>query len=359
LPWTTALVAATILMAAGVAPAATAQEYSLLGPLRVRDMTPYHLARLEMMPAAASSALGDGWSFEADLIHTNTYALSHAAADHLIARHARLPFTRADADALLRARGDVFYLDGELGLLAVTAHYQVDRRLGFFVTLPIYYFSGGVFDSTIESFHNAFGLPGGGRDLTTRNQFRVVYRAGREQVVEIGAPASGPSDPILGARWRLLADGGWEALAQAAVKVAARSAPGALSTGGSDLGLQLALHRRVGRQGVYLDLSAVRAGGPYPDPRVDRRLLPAYVAAYELGLTHHTSAVAQVYVSPSVFKHADVGALTQNKNEILAGIRSQRGPLVWWLAFIENFIHLENTPDVGAALGLAWHPAGR
>jgi hypothetical protein len=69
--------------------------------------------------------------------------------------------------------------------------------------------------------------------------------------------------------------------------------------------------------------------------------------------------VAQVYVSPSVFKRADVGPLTQTKNEILAGIRSQRGPLVWWLTVIENFIHLENTPDVGAALGVAWKPSGR
>jgi hypothetical protein len=356
-----ALAAAVLLVAAAaVAPAPSgAQEYSLLGPLRERDLTPYHLTRLEMMPAASSAALGDGWTVESELTHTNTYARSPAAAEVVGPRGGRKPFTRADVNAVLAARGDVFYLDGEFGLLATTLHYKVDRRLGFFVTLPVYYFGGGIFDSVIERFHSAFGLAQGGRDQVTRNQFRVVYRVGREQVVDFGAPASGPSDPILGARYRLLPPSSrWDLVVEGAVKVAARSR-GALSTGGSDLGLQLALHRRFGRQGVYLDVSVVHLGGPSPDPRADRRSVPAYVVAYELGVTRRTSAIVQVYVSPSVFSRSGVPGLTQSKNEILAGVRSQRGPLVWSFSFSENFIHLENTPDVGAQLGVSWKLAGR
>lgn len=87
--------------------------------------------------------------------------------------------------------------------------------------------------------------------------------------------------------------------------------------------------------------------------------MPAYVAAYELGLTHRTSVVVQLYVSPSVFARSKIPDLTQNKNEILAGVRSQRGPVVWFFSFIENFIHLENTPDVGAQLGVSWKLPGQ
>lgn len=349
------LVAAAVMSAAD----AGAEGYSLLGPLRERDMTPYHLARLEMMPVESSAALGDGWTFEADLTHTNTYARSAKAADHLIGRGGRQPVTRSDVDAILAVPGDVFYLDGELGLFAATAHYQVDQRLGFFVTLPVYTMTGGVFDSTIEGFHRTFGLAQGGRDQVARNQFRVVYRVGREQLVEIGAPGSGLSDPILGWRYRLLPPASrWDLIVAGAVKVASRR-PGALSTGGSDVGMQLALHRAFGRQAVYLDVSVVHLGGPFPDPGVDRRVLPAAVAAYELGITHHASAVLQIYVSPSVFTHSGVPELTQDKNEIVGGFRFQRGAVAWFVDIVENFIHLENTPDVGAQLGLSWQVGDR
>jgi hypothetical protein len=55
-----AAAAAVLLVAVVAVPAASGvQEYSLLGALRERDMTPYHLTRLEMMPAASSSALGN------------------------------------------------------------------------------------------------------------------------------------------------------------------------------------------------------------------------------------------------------------------------------------------------------------
>lgn len=337
----------------------TPEGYSLLGPLRERDMTPYHLTRLEMLPTESSAALGPGWTVETELTHTNTYARSTLVADRIIVRGGRKPVTAADVRSFLAVPGDVAYLDGEFGLLAATVHYQLDRRLGFFVTLPFFYSTGGIFDAVIEDYHNLFGFPQGGRDQVSRNEFRVVYRVGREQVVEIGSPDSGLSDPILGVRYRLLPPSSrWDLIVQSAVKVATRE-PGPLSTGGDDLGVQLALHRTFGRQAVYLDASAVHVGGPYADPRVDRRILPAWVAAYELGLTHHTSLVLQVYVSPSVFSRADIPELTQDKNEIVGGFRFQHGPVAWFVDIIENFIHLENTPDVGAQLGASWKLGGR
>jgi hypothetical protein len=216
-----------------------------------------------------------------------------------------------------------------------------------------------VFDGAIEDYHRALGLAQDYRNFVTRDQFGIVYRVGREQVTQIGAPASGLSDPIAGARYRLLPLGsGWDLVAVAAVKPAVRAA-GALSTGGTDAGLQLALHRVFGRQAVYLDASAVRVGGPLADPRADRRLIPAYVGAYEIGLSHHASAVGQLYVSPSVFSHADVIELVQWKWEVLAGVHSRHGPLVWTADLIENILHNDNTPDIGAQVGVTWHPGGR
>jgi hypothetical protein len=347
------------LCAALLAVGAAAQDYSLQGPLRERDMTPLHLTRLEMMPAAASAALGAGWTVETELTHTNTFAKSARVDGYLEARGGRQPFTQADANALLARPGNLLYLDGEFGLLATTAHYQWNERLGFFFTLPVYYFTGGAFDSIIEAYHRTFGLAEEDRPFVSRNELSVVYRVGRETVSEIGSPASGLSDPIVGARYRLLpAARRWDLILESAVKIAVRR-PGALSTGGSDLGVQLALHRFFGRSGVYLDVSAVRPGGPYPEGPYDRRVVPAYTAAYELGLTHRTSTVLQLYFSPSVFLHTGVDELDQPKYEVLGGLRTQRGALTWYVDLIENIVHNNNTPDVGAQLGATWKVGGR
>ena len=354
-----ALLAATA-AAVGSSPASAAAEdgYSLLGPLRERDLTPYHLARLEMTPVESSAALGTGWTIEADLTHTSDFERSVAVANYLRRRGRRLPITARDVQAILAVRGDTFLLDGEIGLFAPTVHYQVNRRLGFFLSLPVFYMTSGVFDTAIESYHDAFGFPQGERNLVTRNEFSMVYRVGREQVVELGAPASGVSDPILGVRYRLLPSGGpWDLVAQGAVKVATRDR-GPLSTGGTDAGVQAALHRSFRRQAVYLDLSVVRAGGPFPDPRVDRRIIPAGVLAYEVGLTHRTSFILQYYLSTSVFTRSNLSDLTENKNEVVGGFRFQHGPVTWFFDLVENLVHYENTPDVGAQLGLSWRLGG-
>jgi hypothetical protein len=334
--------------------AQAAQGYELAGPLRERDLMAFHLPRLEMMPTESSAAIGSGWSVEAELTHVNTYAMSGNVLDYLARRGGRKPVTARDAAALLAMRGDFFYADGEFDQLAPTVQYKFNRCASVFLSWPVLSYGGGILDTLIENFHHTLGLGNGNREIVRRNEFNVIYRVGRDQVVERGAPAGGLSDPVAGIRYRLLPPSSrWDLIVAGAVKIATRSRS-ALSTGASDVGLQLALHRTFRRQGFYLDLSAVHLGGVLPDRRVDRRTLPSFVAAYELGLTRKTSVVAQFYVSPSVFRRAQVADLRPPRYEVLAGLRSRRGPLTWHVALIENIIHLENTPDVGAQLGATW-----
>jgi Protein of unknown function (DUF3187) len=347
-----------LVVGAGAAPAA-AQDYALDGPLRERDMTPLHLTRLEMMPAEASAAIGQGWTIEVDETHTNTFAKSARVGEYLIARNVRAPITLADATALLATPGNFMLLDGEFGLVATTVRYRSSERLSLFVTLPYYYYTGGIFDGIIEAYHRDLGLGQELRPFVTRNGFAVVYRVGREEVVEIGSPPSGLSDPIVGARYRLLpAASRWDLIVETAVKAAMRG-QGSLSTGGSDVAVQMALHRFFERSGVYLDVSAVHLGGPYPDGRFDRQTVPAYTAGYEFGVTHRTSAVLQLYISPSVFTHTGVIELDQTKFEVIGGLRTQRGPLTWDFDIIENLVHGDNTPDIGAQIGASWKLGGR
>src|SRR5881397_2167709 len=171
--WPVAVGAALVAFALGITQARG--ETELLGPLRIRDMTPFNLLRLDMLPAHAVAAGPGSWAIEADLSYSNTFVMSDNVRAYLEGRDGgRRPLTQADADAILGLGEDAYYVDGEFGLLELTFHYRVTRRSSVYLTLSAYDFTGGFLDGTIEGFHNSFGLDPNGRDLVARNRFQGV-----------------------------------------------------------------------------------------------------------------------------------------------------------------------------------------
>src|SRR6185503_3650043 len=102
-------------------------ETDLLGPLRIRDMTPFNLLRLDMLPAHAVAAGRGSWAIEANLSFSNTFVMSGNVRDFLQARGGHGALTAADAEAILGLGEDAYYVDGEFGLLETTFHYRVRR----------------------------------------------------------------------------------------------------------------------------------------------------------------------------------------------------------------------------------------
>src|SRR2546426_9286310 len=64
-------------------------ETELLGPLRIRDMTPFNLLRLDMLPAHAVAAGPGSWAIEADISYSNTFVMSDNVKSYLEARGER------------------------------------------------------------------------------------------------------------------------------------------------------------------------------------------------------------------------------------------------------------------------------
>src|SRR5262249_21855423 len=118
-------------------------DAEMLGPLRLRDMTPFNLLRLDMLPAHAVPAGPGSWAIEGDLLLSNTFAMSGNVRGYLRSRGGRGPLTRADADAILNLGEDAYYVDGEFGLLELTVHGWVSRRTSLYATLSVYDFAGG------------------------------------------------------------------------------------------------------------------------------------------------------------------------------------------------------------------------
>src|SRR5882672_3279580 len=127
--------AGLVVVLLGLAATPARGETELLGPLRIRDMTPFNLLRLDMLPAHAVAAGRGSWAIEADLSYTNTFVMSDNVRQYLEARGTRRPLTQTDANAILALGEDAYYVDGEIGLLDLTFHYGVTPHSSVYLTL--------------------------------------------------------------------------------------------------------------------------------------------------------------------------------------------------------------------------------
>jgi hypothetical protein len=251
---------------------------------------------------------------------------------------------------------DAYYVDGEFGLLDLTLHYAVSRRSSVYLTLPVYDYTGGFLDSTVEGFHDTFGLGSAGRDYVDRNRFQAIASLGGQRVALLGSPVEGGlGDPVLGVRrnWPL-GESHWRLVVDGAAKIALRGEKPFLSTGANDYGLQASLQGKFRRQGLYFSASAVRTDGRVLGVPVGRRVIPTVTAAWEAGLTRSTNVILQLYASESAVRDTPIEEIKANKYQASLGLRSRRGKLVYGFAVTENLVNFQNTPDVGLSLTLAW-----
>src|SRR5206468_12083071 len=124
--------------------------------------------------------------------------------------------------------------------------------------------------------------------------------------------------------------------------------------GTNAVGLQVSLEGEDSRQDVNFPASAVGTDGrAFGVPR-KHRLIPTLTAAYEVGVTGHTNLVLQLYASQSTILDTSLDQLKADKFQASFGLRSFRGHMVYGFAVTENLANFANTPDVGAALTLAW-----
>lgn len=332
-------------------------ETDLLGPLRIRDMTPFNLLRLDMLPAHAVAAGRGSWAIEADVSYSNTFVMSDNVRRYLEGRGGgRRRLTQADTDAILGMGEDAYYVDGEFGLLDLTFHYRVAPRSSVYVTLSAYNFTGGIFDGTIENFHDTFGLDNGGRDLAARDAFQVVSSLQGVDLALLGPPVdNGLGDPVFGFRHaRPLGGSRFGIVLDAEAKPALRGERLLLSTGTDDYGLQVSLQGKFRRQAIYLSTSFVSTDGRVLGVKLERQVIPTFTAAYEVGVTSRTNAIVQVYASQSTVQDSTIDEIKANKYQMSLGARSRRGHLVYGFAVTENLKNFENTPDVGVSLTVAW-----
>ena len=358
--WIAVLLAAASL--AGTASQAHAGEGQFYGLLRERDLTPFGFMRLDMRPAHAVSTESGSWAVETDLAFQNTWALSPEVEKYLVGLEAngRRELGPAEVQAIGDLPGENYLLDLEAAVYDVTVHYKLARDWSGYLVASGVSFHGGFMDSTIESFHDAFGFSSFGRPALARNRMNTVMKLKGSSYVNLDSGSTGGFlDPVVGLRYsspsRLR---GWNYSLEGAVKLPVAGQRELLSTGRTDVGLQASVQHRGARQAFYLNGAAVwYGGGQAPSPQ-QRQVVPTLVLGYERVLTARTNINLQGYISPSLYSQAETGLreLRATKYQMTLGVRHRVQSHVWTVSLTENLQNVNNTPDIAFQMGYAWVP---
>ncbi|MGH8178857.1 MAG: DUF3187 family protein [Steroidobacter sp.] len=341
------------------------QQWSHVGLLRARDLTPFGLLRLDMLPAHTADAEVDTWTFEIQYAYQNTFILSANVRDYLESRGAgRRPLRPEDAAAILALPDDAYLVDGEVGLADLIVQRRMSEYWSTYLAIPYIHYGEGALDRTIEWFHDGIGFSQQGRDLVPRDRFNIVFGIGDIELAQLNRSVRGGfGDPIFGIRYSLPQPRfGWDVVAEFAAKLAVDGERFLLSTGEHDFGAQVTLQRRLGKTGrhaLYLAGSAVYyAGGPEV-PGDEAQLIPTLIGGYSFGLTQFTSLILQGYASRSVIQNSTVEELTDDKFQLSLGVQARGQSVLWSLAVTENISNFGNTPDVGVQVGIAYMPKAK
>ena len=315
-----------------------------------------------MRPAHAIAIEPGTWAIELELGYQNTWALSPEVEQYLIDLEptGRRDLGEAELQAIRDLPGENYLIDLESAALDLTFHYKISTNWTAYLIASAVSYQGGFLDSSIESFHDAFGFSSFGRPAVTRDDVNIIFDLKSSQVASFGSPTDGGiTDPTIGVRYvGLSLPDPWRMTLEAAVKIPIAGERMLLSTGKADYGLQASFQRFGAHHAWYFNAAGVYyAGSSEPVPQ-DSRFIPTVLVGYERVLTPRTNIILQGYISSSVYSHdqTDLDVLLENKYQLSLGVRHRTDSFLFSFGVTENLQNIHNTPDIGFQLGVAYIP---
>jgi hypothetical protein len=90
------------------------------------------------------------------------------------------------------------FMDFESYHLRFNFLYGLSENWALRIDAPFIYYSGGFLDSTVDNWHDIFGLPQSNRPKVINNQFRIFYSRNGTPVIDLTSPTSGLGDIQIG-----------------------------------------------------------------------------------------------------------------------------------------------------------------
>lgn len=335
-------------LAAGVPP--------FIGPIRIRDLSPISMLRLDFVPAHACTGDASLRVLRVDYSEANVFIVSDTVSEYLEERGSSRRFTDEDLARLASSSGDYFIFDAELVFADFEYIRALSARTQMRVEWPLLARGGGFLDSTIETFHSATGLNSAQRDLLARNDVNIVARIGGATVTEVGPRTrTALGDPTLSLSQSFPMGPDADLTIEGAAKIALGGERSFFSSGATDWGVQVAAEKRFKRNAFYADANFVRVGNGRVFQEFRLTNSPTALLAWERKAGPRTWTVVQTTWSRETLKPRTNTPLDEDRIQISGGLRRSVGRnAVATFAITENVVHFKNTPDLGVHLSLAW-----
>jgi hypothetical protein len=299
------------------------------------------------------------------------YESTHAATDALISLFRADDFATFDGlvtQPLLETvaastpEGTAYFLDGETLRTVLEASLGLGSRFEIGLELPFLLHTGGFLDSIIDSYHDRFDLPDGGRTAFRRDRYVAGYVGdGSSVFVEEDRGGVRMGDIVLTGRAALMRAGARRPAitVSASAKIPTGDPDHLDGSGSADYSVALQVSARVGRSSLDGGYAYTIVGDWDLAPDLPLRDSRSVFATYSFTATPRTSVLVQFLRTRGPFEFRAGNDIGRVSNEIALGLRHRlAGGVLFDWAVIENLNTDLNTPDVGVFLGVAYYPGG-
>jgi hypothetical protein len=330
-------------------------------PLPLRSQFPLDLPFLELPPLSAFLPEPHAWRLETNVAYENTHAMSDHlwkvySTDNFKTLGGKLTQPILEATAAETPSQHAYLVDGETMNLTVGASYGFGRRFEAGFSLPLYMHTGGFLDHTIDEYHQALGLPDGGRGAFATNQYVVAY-TDHGHTVYLDEPPGGISqgDLLLTGRLGIAASkAGTSALTGTlGVELPTGVASRFDGNGSTDFGLGLEASWRTSHATTHAGIRHAFLGGWAEGPGFNLGGRSSVYVSWQHDVFTASRVLLQMLGGTGPFPHRSGGGLGDPGIEIALGMTHRvdaRTTFEW--ALLENLLpDYFNTPDVGGWLG--------
>lgn len=209
------------------------------GPIGVRTQNPLYLMFLGLPMESPQTLNRDQFEFTVQTTFSNVFEIDTLSAQ------------------------TNYNLDMEIWRTVLSFSYGITNSLDVRLDLPFLSTSGGFLDSFIQSYHNTFGVPNGGREKTTNGLYNFNLSQGGTTLLNFKSLPIGLSDATVRFKY-LISDKlniPFKLAVSAALKVPTGVATHGFSSKRADFGISLAREKSLKRFHLATQLGYVVLGG--------------------------------------------------------------------------------------------------
>jgi len=213
-------------------------------------------------------------------------------------------------------------LDMEIWRTAFNFKYGVTDEIDVMIEMPFITNSGGFLDGFVQWYHNLFGLPNGGKELVSNNEYHYEITQNGTALVSYPKTLFGLSDITLRCKYffsdrlKLPIKVAWTGYFKVPIGRFSRG----LSSGQVDAGFSFLAEKQIKRFHFVTQLGVAVLGMSEDLATIQKRGLFVFGQSVEFQLVQNLSIIIQLTGNTAGFKDVDTGDLTDAVADLNIGI---------------------------------------